>query len=350
MSNDLTPRTATSLFGHEAAEAALMRDLAAGKLAHGWIISGPQGIGKATFAYRFARALLAGEGTMAIDADHAVFKRVAAQSHADLLVLEQAYDAKKEEHAREISVEQARGIGQFLSLTPGESQWRIVIIDAADALNANAANAILKLLEEPPPQAVLLLVSHNPGKLLPTIRSRCRMLRLAPLQPPDFMKVMRHIASGLEDEQCETLAGLAHHSPGVALKLYGQGALEMYDQLIALMASLPQLDHKKIHALGERIGSGSAHSNWQVFTHLALNLLQRIGAYASGAPHPPVSLAEEALWRNMAALHPAVVWADKWHHAASQFLLAERLHLDYKQVAIAFFHSLPRQDEFNISA
>src|SRR5690348_15486648 len=139
---DLTPRTNTELFGHEQAEQLLLRDLAQGKLAHGWIIGGQKGIGKATLAYRFARKLLGD--------DESTMRRIAAGSHADLLVIEPEFDSKKGEYARDITVEQARGIAQFLSLTAGESQWRVVIIDTVDALNVNGANAILKILEEPP--------------------------------------------------------------------------------------------------------------------------------------------------------------------------------------------------------
>src|SRR5262249_4560580 len=156
--------------------------------------------------------------------DEAAAHRIAAGSHADLLVVEQEYDEKKEEYAREIPVAQAREISQFLALTPGEGRWRVVIVDAADALNANAANAILKILEEPPPQAVLLLVSHNPGRLLPTIRSRCRMLRLKPLNDKAFAAAMEHIAPGMEAQEYATLAELSDKSPGVALQLHAQNA------------------------------------------------------------------------------------------------------------------------------
>src|SRR5262249_41494012 len=156
----------------------------------------------------------------------------------DLLVIEQEYDPKKEEFKNEISVDQAREIAQFLSLTPGESKWRVVIIDAVDALNVNAANAILKILEEPPPQAILLLISHNPGRLLPTIRSRCQMLKLAPLSRDDFRKTLRHTRPALETSQINALGELSHFAPGLATELEGQEALELYAQILELVSAL----------------------------------------------------------------------------------------------------------------
>lgn len=336
MDAELTSRTNTELFGHAEAEAGLLRDLAAGTLAHGWIINGPQGIGKATLAYRFARTLLG-----STPQDDSVYRRMVAGSHSDLLVIEPAYDAKKEEYARDISVDQARTIAQFLSLTPGESQWRVVIVDSIDALNANAANAILKILEEPPPQAILLLVSHNPGRLLPTIRSRCRTLRLAPLDDAAFSAVMQHIAPDIDYTECNILAQLSNLSPGVAAQLHTQGAVALYEQLLALVASLPHLDTLKIHAFADQMHKGSVHANWQLFTRLMLTLLERAAKMAAGAGDDP------ALAR-FAALHPAAVWAAKWQQCADQFSLAERLHLDYKQVIITFFHSLAGHEKFDI--
>lgn len=189
-----SPRYQDQLFGHSEAEAQLICEARSGKLAHGWIFSGPRGIGKATLAYRFARMLLSGNTDMNLPADHPVFRRVAMGSHTDLLVVEPVFDAKKGESAREISVSQAREISQFLSLTPGEGQWRVVIIDTADELNASSANAVLKILEEPPPQAILILISHNPGRLLPTIRSRCRLLRLKAPDESSFYETMHRQA------------------------------------------------------------------------------------------------------------------------------------------------------------
>ncbi|MDE3015591.1 MAG: DNA polymerase III subunit delta' [Pseudomonadota bacterium] len=331
----LTPRTNTELFGHQAAEAELLRGLSSGAPAHGIIIGGPRGIGKATLAYRFARALLASSSPPAGGGNTAA--RIAANSHADLLVIEPEYDEKKEEFANEITVGQARRIPQFMAMTPGEGQWRLVIIDPADALNASAANALLKILEEPPPQAVLLLVSHNPGRLLPTIRSRCRTLRMAPLSTDDFTAAVRHVAP--ETENLRALAALSACSPGVALEM-GQGALGMYADLLALLSGLPQLDASKIHAFADTFSGSGVHMRWRLLRQSVLHLFGRAARQAAGAPVEPVSGEEAAALRTLVALHPAGVWAAKWQNAAGQFSLAEARHLDYKQAFIEFAHTI----------
>jgi DNA polymerase-3 subunit delta' len=346
----ITPKTNTALFGHEEAEAALIRDLEAGTLAHSWIISGPRGIGKATLAYRFARMLLSGQPPEDMHEDHPVLRRMVAGSHSDFLVLEQLYDAKKDENAREISVEQAREIGQFLSLTPGEAKWRVVIVDSADALNVNGANAILKILEEPPPQAILMLISHNPGRLLPTIRSRCRTLRLKPLAKEQFTSVMRHASSGIDSAELKMLGQLSSMSPGVALELHEKGAVETYSAIIHVLESMPQFNLLKLHAFAEKINTGQQHANWQLFSRLMLCLLERAALQAAGAGVEPVSEEEGAVLHTLAALHPAPVWAAKWQSASEQFSVAERLHLDYKQVIITFFHSILSRELLAASA
>src|SRR5579863_2134864 len=189
------PRENPLLLGHETAEAALLQFFAADRLPHGLLITGPHGIGKATLAFRFARFLLAQAAeprgptlfaptsptSLALPAEHPVFRRTASGGHADLLVVERGIDPKRKRARSEIVVEDARAIAGFLRLTPAEGGWRIVIVDTADDMNRNAANAVLKILEEPPPRALLILVSDNPGRLLPTIRSRCRRLPLRPL-------------------------------------------------------------------------------------------------------------------------------------------------------------------------
>src|SRR5205814_6509761 len=157
----------------------------AGRLPHAILLSGPRGIGKATFAFRLARFLLAGpedlpaemfgeteKGGLAIDSESGVFRRVASGGHADLLTVERAYDPRRRRMRGEIVVGDTREISAFLRLTPAEGGWRVVIVDGADEMNRNAANALLKILEEPPQRALLLLVAHSPGRLLPTIRSR----------------------------------------------------------------------------------------------------------------------------------------------------------------------------------
>lgn len=314
------PLTTMELAGHPA-ELLLEidREIEQGTLAHGILLSGPQGIGKATLAYQIARKLL-GEGDD-------VFSRMMAGSHSDLLIIHPIFDEKKEEYAREITVEQTREIANFLSFTAGEGGWRVVIIDGADSMNIQAANAILKILEEPPAGSVIILVAHRAGKLLATIRSRCRTFKVRPLSSPDFMRIMRSAIPGASRENYERLGEISDYSPGLALTLHHQGALELYEQLEIIMAELPQLAHERILAVAEQVGSGKQHQNWQIFTRLTLHLLAGRAKQTGSA-----------------------FWAEKWQQAAEQFALCEARHLDYKSVVISFFHSLPSHQPFALSA
>lgn len=349
MSDKITPRTNTKLFGHEETEAMLLRDLETGKLAHGIIFSGARGIGKATLAYRFARALFSGRMDMELSSENPIFNRIAVGSHTDLLVIELLYDPKKDEYANEISIEQSRTIAQALSLTPAEGQWRIVIIDSADALNNKSANAILKILEEPPPQTILMLIAHNVGQLLPTIRSRCRLIHLKPLSQKDFARALSHIAPEISGEELTALGIISDFSPAIALELKEQGALELYNEIIALLCSASHIDNQRTLRFCEQIGSGKkAHGNWQLFTHITLCILERVTKKTAGAKVTPISEEEGAALDKLSAMYSASVWATKWQEALSQFLLAQRLHLDYKQVALTFFHSLGDIEEFNL--
>ncbi|MEQ1789145.1 MAG: DNA polymerase III subunit delta' [Rickettsiales bacterium] len=349
MTEKITPRTNTKLFGHEKAEAMLLHEFLVGKLAHGLIFSGARGIGKATLAYRFARFLLSGRNDMNLPPEDPIFHRIVANSHSDLLVIELTYDHKKEEFANEISVEQSRTIAQTLSLTPAEGQWRVVIIDSANNLNNNSANAILKILEEPPPQTILMLIAHNAGKLLPTIRSRCRIISLKPLSQEDFSCAMRLVEPEIDSQELVELGVISANSVGIALELREQGAITRYNEILELFASASHIDNKRTLKFCEQIGTGKkSHGNWQLFTHITLCILERVTKRASGAYIAPTSAEEGALLDKMATIHSAEIWAEKWQEASNQFSLAKSLHLDYKQVALTFFHSLASAEEFTL--
>ncbi|MCZ6744364.1 MAG: DNA polymerase III subunit delta', partial [Alphaproteobacteria bacterium] len=220
------PNANPDLIGHGEAEAALLGAYGANRLHHAWLITGMRGIGKATLAYRFARFVLAGGGEgglfagtpdgLYIAPGHPVFRRIAAGSHGDLKSLAPGYDQDRKKMRSEIVIDDVRGIGAFLSLTAAEGGWRVVVIDGAEDMNRNAANAVLKALEEPPKRSVLLLVSHAPGRLLATIRSRCRHLPLRPLAEEDVTRLLHRLAPGLDAGEATTLARIAEGSPGKA--------------------------------------------------------------------------------------------------------------------------------------
>jgi DNA polymerase-3 subunit delta' len=215
------PRANPDFLGHGGAVAAMQAAAASGRLHHAWLIGGQRGIGKATLAYRFARWLLAGGSSpdLSLDPGHPAFRRVAANTHADLLTIDRRFDEKRKKMQGEIVIDTVHEVGKFLRLTPGEGGWRVVVVDGAEDMNRNAANALLKLLEEPPRRAILLLVSHAPGRLLPTLRSRCRTLNLAPLGDQDVMSLLATHAPELAAPDRRRIALLAEGSIGTALTL-----------------------------------------------------------------------------------------------------------------------------------
>ena len=247
----MTPRDNPLLVGHAAAEHALRAAFDAGRMHHAWLITGPEGIGKATLAFRFARALLAdfpGPG-LTVPPEHPVFRRVASGAHADLLAIARSFDEKRKVVRSEILVDDVRAVASFLALTAAEGGWRVVVVDGADHLNRNAANALLKLLEEPPPRTVLLLTAASPGRLLPTIRSRCRRLPLRPLAAEDFATVMRLAGHGDDIAAAPFVARASEGAPGRTIAWADAGLLPLLEQAAELSEGVP--DRRRLAALAE---------------------------------------------------------------------------------------------------
>jgi DNA polymerase-3 subunit delta' len=247
------PRDVYAYEGGEAAEQAFLDAMGRDRLHHAWLLTGPEGVGKATFAYRAARRLLGARpapefGLLGASPDDPVSRQVAARSHPDLLVLER--DLGDGKTRRNITVDEARGVAGFFANTPAAAPYRVAIIDAADDLNVNAANAVLKTLEEPPPRGVLFLVSHAPGRLLPTIRSRCRRL-VFPGWSEGRVAAFAAEHTGVSEADANALAAMARGAPGRALVLAAEGALDVDRTAYDLLRSLPAGDQAAQQALAE---------------------------------------------------------------------------------------------------
>ena len=271
----LQPRENVALFGHREAERTLLESYQSTRIPHAWLIGGPPGIGKATLAYRLARFVLAhpdpkapavqNATSLAVDADNPVARRIAAQAQGDLLVLERVINEQTGKLYTVIRVDDVRRSVSFFGSTAGEGGWRIAIVDAVDDLQREGANALLKVLEEPPARTLLLLISHAPGRELPTIRSRCRRLLLRPLLAEDVARAIA-IATGrdADDTAVTQAAAAADGSVGRALRFLDGPAMALRQRVLDLFAQLPNPDPRALHALGDALG-GSEPQTLQAF-------------------------------------------------------------------------------------
>ncbi|CCD88593.1 putative DNA polymerase III, delta prime subunit [Bradyrhizobium sp. ORS 285] len=259
------PRETTALFGHREAEAALLAAYRSGRMAHAWLIGGPQGIGKATLAYRMARFVLTHRDPLApevraaeslhVDADDHVARLIASEAHGGLLTLERSANDKGVLRTV-ITVDETRETISFFGSTAAVEGWRVCIVDTVDELNPNAANALLKILEEPPQQSLFLLVSHAPARVLATIKSRCRRLALRALSTEDVISAAAE-ATGMDggDPALREAAKASEGSVSRTLMLMGGDGLQLQTRTAALLAGLPRIDAGELHALGDALGT-----------------------------------------------------------------------------------------------
>ena len=342
----LAPRANLNLYGQEAAEQALLEAFHSGRLAHAWLLAGPRGIGKATLAYRFARFVLASgragglfgasgsPASLALPPDHPVFRRVASGGHADLLSVERSVDERGRLRS-EIVVEDARAIADFLHLTPAEGGWRVVVIDGAEEMNRSAANAVLKVIEEPPRQSLILMVSHAPGRLLATIRSRCRRLVLKPLESDAITRILAERRPGLAPDDMEVLAALAEGSAGRALALAEEGGLALFHEILELLAGLPGIDVVALHRLAGRATGSEGEVAYRAIGELLLWWLARlIRAGASGEAPAELVPGEGAVYRRLARPGNLDRWLEVWEKTRHLLSRAESLNLERKQVLL----------------
>lgn len=368
MTDLLPPRENPDLRGHEEAEKILWDGFHGRRLAHAWLISGPRGIGKATLAYRFARYVLANggpgsatepepgpglfgdetpadgagslPGSLYLAPENPVFRRVAAAGHTDFIGVERTLNDKGKLRS-EIVVDDVRAVGRFFSMTAGEGGWRVAVIDSADEMNTSAANAVLKVLEEPPARALLLLVSHNPGRLLATIRSRCRKLALQPLPGETVATLIAEALPDLDAGDASSLAYLADGSPGRALALAAEGGLEIYRDMTGLLETLPRLDIPALHAFGARLGKAGADEAFRTASNLLRWWLARLILSASGAMAADgLTTDEKALMGRLGQAAGLDRWFEVWEKINRLLDKTEHANLDRKQVVLNVFLTL----------
>lgn len=323
------PRDCPRLIGQGAAEAAFLEAFATGRLHHGWLLTGPRGVGKATLAWRIARFLLAtppaeSDGlfdapppprTLDIDPEHPVARRILAGGEPGLASITRSVNEKTNRMRDKIVVDDIRKLNRFFGLSATDGGRRVVIVDTADDMNTSAANALLKMLEEPPARTTLLLISHQPSALLPTIRSRCRTLRLSSLNPKDMQAALSQTGAEMpaDPDQTTHLATLAAGSVGAALRLITLDGLHLYAELVAILNSLPKLDRQRALALAETAAQRGAAARFELLLTLidiALARLARTGV--TGSPPAPEAAPNEAqvLFRLAGDARKGRAWAE----------------------------------------
>lgn len=348
------PRANPDLIGHEEAERTLLDTYNSGRMAHAWLMCGPRGIGKATLAFRFARFALAqqkGDGgglfgaaappaSLKLSPEHPTFRRVASGGHADLLTVERSVNERGVLRS-EIVVDDARAVAGFLHLTPAEGGWRVVVVDGVEEMNRSAANAILKIVEEPPPQALLLLVSHAPGRLLPTIRSRCRRLALKPLGDPTIIRILTAQRPDVSGEDARALARLAEGSAGRALELAEHGGLALLRQMLDLLGTLPRLDVPALYKLADRMSGAEGEGAFRTVSELLLWWLARlVRSGGTGEVPTEVVTGEGALYGRLASARNLDRWLEVWEKTRVLFARADAINLERKQVLLNVFLAL----------
>jgi DNA polymerase-3 subunit delta' len=340
------PEAQPQWFGASATESALLDAYRGGRMHHAWLLGGLKGIGKATLAYRFARfalahpdpssAAVANATTLAIPEDSPAFRKVAGRAHPNLLAMERPWDDKNKRYKTELAVDEIRRTVGFFGSTGGEGGWRIAIVDPADDMNPSAANALLKVLEEPPSRSLFFVISHTPGRLLPTIRSRCRRLDLAPLASATIAGAIRDNGSiTANDEDILLAAELAAGSLRRAILLLEEGGIDTYRAFARFAATVGEPDITAMHVLADAVSRRGANDAYEGFLDTVRAWL---GRRVRGEPEP----APEATPGAAVAAVPLARWAEVWEKVAQSSTEADDLNLDRKQVVLSILMTLAR--------
>lgn len=317
-----SPRDVDRVFGHDVAAAEFESALQRGHLHHAWALVGPEGIGKATLAYRLARTVLAHteaggvkDGSVEdVPATHTLFRQVAGLSHPNLLLIRRSWVERTKRYSHWIGVDEVRRLRAFLGSTAGDDAWRVVVVDRADQLNQNAANALLKALEEPPPRTLFLLVSGAEGRLPVTIRSRTRVLRLAALDDAPLTEAVRAALARdeieVEEKALPLAVALAEGSVRRALELLTGDGLELYDEIVATFDALPEIDGAILHKRAERLSGANETERLELYLALLLGLIERLVRFT--ARGEAAINSEQTLATRFLSKENLASWADAW--------------------------------------
>ncbi|MBN9025856.1 MAG: DNA polymerase III subunit delta' [Rhizobiales bacterium] len=335
------PEEQTEWHGDPAVERLMVEAYRGERMHHAWMIGGPRGIGKATLAYRFARFALTypdparapDAATLAVPAGSPAAAKIAARSHPNILTLSRPWDEQGKRFKASLTIDEIRRTIPFFGSTAGEAGWRIAIVDSADDMNPNAANALLKILEEPPKRSLFLVISHAPGRLLPTIRSRCRRLDLPLLTVPAIETALQ-AHSDAEADIRRFAAEAGQGSLRRAIGFLDEDAAAIGRAFSRVVARFPQLDGQAAHALGDLVAQRGADEAFANFVDLVFAWLNR---RARALPEPDGSPIPESV-----AATPLATWAEVWEKLRQSSAEVEALNLDRKQFVLTTMNILAR--------
>lgn len=344
------PRDIMHLIGHEEAEKSFLDSFNSGRFHHAWLITGLKGVGKASFAYRAAKFLLSQDGdgvglfgppeTLDTPEDHPAIALIKAEAHPGLSVLKRSYDTKGKKIFKVIRIDEVRALSSFFGLKSSDGGWRVIIIDTVDDMNVNAANAFLKILEEPPEKTIFLLLSHTPAGLLPTIRSRCRQLPLRPLSGEQVSRVVMALDGDVQTADMETLNILAEGSPGKAMSLLKSGGSDVFKSILALFEQYPDFDPAKLHGLADIAGKKDGEQTYRILCELFPWWLSRmVRAVSIGYDQMPLLIGEQQIMQRLISHHPVDFWIEIWEKTNHLIKRADSINLDRKQIVLNLFLS-----------
>ena len=327
----VAPQANRSLFGHVAAEDFLARSYRSGKGHHAVLIEGPEGIGKATLAFRFANHVLAHprpeeapEMLADPDPEAPSYRQIVAGASHNLLHITRPFDAKSGKFKTAITVDEVRRAGKFFSQTSGGESWRIVIVDPADEMNRNAANAILKMLEEPPRRSMFLVLSHAPGRLLPTIRSRCMPLVLRPLPDEELRKALQSLGLSIAPAMQDRVLAAAGGSVSQAIKLVNYGGLDILEAFGAVLSANGPEQRKAMHKIADAVAARGSDTLFGFF-------IDHAGEHLSGAARASAHAGDLDRAYRLSNLHAALT---------ERTTIADAYNLDRKQTVISLLSDL----------
>lgn len=318
------------LIGHGDTLNFLAKHFASGRMHHAWLLSGPKGIGKATTAFRFAGHVFRHGGDDQInpefqktEAGDVVESRVSKGGHPNLLYLSRPWDQKTKKFKTMLTVDEIRQTQRFFGMTAGESGWRVCIIDAADDMNANAANALLKILEEPPAKTLFLVISHAAGRLLPTIRSRCQILQMKPLSAEQVLGIAERFGAleGVAPPDQQLVGRLSGGSVRRALVLLNLDGISLFKQIEEICKNPANPDWTQIHALATQLAPRAQDEKYRLFLDLMYNYM-----------HEQVTSNGE--------LKALAGWAELWEKTTHAATLADDYNLDRKQTILSLFKNM----------